>query len=176
MDYLKLLRSNLGKGSVLLFFLFAFLYIAIAAYSINSRLVLGTISGSYSLIYKLRLLSSLLPGIYTAMSLLDFYLLLFASLLVGFNFVLLFLTIKNLKQSSNVSFLVGGASILSIAAVGCTSCGLSILSVLGFSAALAILPFDGLTLHLISTALLIFSTFYMLKKLKSVCKIASKSS
>lgn len=174
MDYLKLLRSNLGKESVLLFFIFAFLYIAIVVYSINSRLVLGTVFDASPITYKFALFLSLLPGIYTAMSLLDFYLLLFTSLLVGFNFVLLFLTIKNLKQSSNVSFIVGGASVLSIAAAGCTSCGLSMLSILGFSAALAILPFDGLTVHLLSIALLVFSTFYMLKKLRAVCKIPAK--
>lgn len=174
MGYIEVIKSGFGKKSILPIFLIAFIYIAAAAYSINSRLVLGTIFGSYTLIYKLRLLSSLLPGIYTSMSALDFYLLLFTSLLVGFNFALLFLTIKNIRESSSVGLVVGGSSIVSIAAAGCTSCGLTILSVLGLSSVLTVLPFDGLTVHLISIALLIFSTFYMLRKLKVVCKIPQR--
>lgn len=172
--YFEVLKYSVGKRGLAGAFLIAFLYIAASVYLLNYRLFLGTLFGDFPLNYKITLLLSLLPGIYTAMSTLDFYLILFTSVLVGLNLVLLFETLKNLRQSSNVGLVVGGSSIVSIAAVGCTTCGLTFLSILGLSSVLTTLPFDGLTVHLISLVLLVFSTFYMLKKLAVVCKIPPK--
>lgn len=173
MGYLETLRLNFGKKTLILFISIFFSYLFLSVFLMNRSLVYATLFGDFPLSYKFSLILSLLVGLYTALSVLDFYLLLITAFLVGLNFTLLVLTIQNLK-SSNVGFVVGGAGILSIAAVGCTSCGLSVLSILGFSAALAFLPFDGLTIHFISLLLLLFSTFYMLKKLKAVCKIPPK--
>lgn len=168
------LRESLGKKGLIGVVLIAILYIALVTYALNYRLFFFTVFGNYPLNYKFDLLSSLLFGSFTALSRLDFYLLLISSILVGFNFVLLFLTVKNLKESLQVGFVIGGASVISVAAVGCTSCGLNLLSILGFSAALAFLPFDGLTIHLISLALLVFSSIYMVRKLEQSCKVPTK--
>lgn len=173
MGYLETLRFNYSKKILILLLSIFFSYLLLSVFIMNHNLVYATIIGDFPLSYKFSLVSSLFIGLYTALSLLDFYLLIITAFLVGLNFTLLILTIKNLKNSS-VGFVVGGASIVSIAAIGCTSCGLSILSVLGFSAALAFLPFDGLTVHLISLFLLLFSTFYMLKKLKASCPVPPK--
>lgn len=170
MGYLETLRFNSGKKTLILLLGTFFSYLLLVVFITNHNLVYATIIGDFPLSYKFSLISSLFIGLYTAFSFLDFYLLIITAFLVGLNFTLFSLTVKNLRNS-NVSFVVGGASILSIAAVGCTSCGLSVLSILGFSAALAFLPFDGLTIHFISLSLLLFSTFYMLKKLKTACKI-----
>ena len=169
--YFEILKQAVGKRGVAGVFLIALFYIALVSYILNYRLFLNTVLGDFPITYKTKLLFSLLPGIYTAMSVLDFYLFLIISILVGFNLVLLFLTVKSLRQNSNVGLVVGGSSLLGIVAVGCTTCGLTLLSILGLSSVLTTLPFDGLTVHLISTVLLLFSTFYMLKKLEAVCKI-----
>lgn len=174
MQYWETFRFVLDKKSTLSVFMFTILYIALTSYVLNHNLFLNTLFGNNPLSYKLSILILLPLGLYSALSRLDFYLLIITSILMGVNLILLFSTIKNLRKSSEVGILVGGGSILSIAAIGCTSCGLSILSILGFSAALTILPLDGLTVHFISLGLLMFSAFYMLKKLKAVCKIPSK--
>lgn len=168
------LKTTIGKKEVFFILLAAFIYIIFTSYIMNYRLVLSTFFGTFPISYKFILLATLIGGVYTGLSKIDFFLLIGTSFLVGLNFVLLFLTVKNIRQNSRVGLVVGGASVLSLAAAGCTSCGLSVLSILGFSTALAILPFDGLTVHFVSIILLLFSTFYMLKKLQSVCKIPSK--
>lgn len=174
MSYWEVLKLSLNRKSIVLMLFISLLYILFAAYALNYRLFLNTVFGSYPLSYRLSILSSLIWGVYTSMSGLDFYLLLATALLVGVNFVLLFATIINLKASgSKVHFLVGGSSVLSLAAIGCTTCGLTLLSVLGISSAFGLLPF-GMTLYFISIGSLVFSIFYMLKKLEAVCKIPAK--
>lgn len=174
MGYWETFKLVIGRKSALFVFIFAIFYISLTSYILNHALLTNTLFKENPLSYKLSILTLLPLGLYSALSKLDFYLLIITSILVGLNLVLLVLTIKGLRENSRVSLVVGGASILSVAAVGCTSCGLSLLSILGFSVALAILPFDGLTVHFISLALLLFSIFYILKRLKAVCKIPTK--
>ena len=174
MNYWEVLKLSIDRKSIFLILFISLLYIAFAAYALNYRLFLNTVFDSYSLNYKLSILSSLIWGVYTSMSVLDFYLLLVTALLVGVNFVLLFATIKNIRASgSKVGFIVGGSSVLSVATIGCTTCGLTLLSILGISSAFGLLPF-GMTLYLVSIGSLVFSIFYMLRKLEAVCKIPQK--
>lgn len=169
MGHLQTLRLILNRKNLLYILFIFFLYLFASISITNHGLVFATIFTNYPLYYKFLIISGLFLGLYTSLSTLDFYLLIITAFLVAFNLTLLALTLKNLKNSQ-LSLVVGGASILSIAAIGCTSCGLSVLSILGFSGALIFLPFDGLTVHIISLLLLLFSTFYMLKKFSLACK------
>ncbi len=175
MSYWEVLKTVLEKKSIFLIFLIAFLYLTLAAYIMNYRLVLNTISGDFPLSYKFSILSSLFLGLKSALSAFDFYLLLLTSLLFGFNLILILKTIEMIKSSSHrAKLILGGGSILTIASAGCTTCGLSLISVLGAGASLTFLRFEGKFIYLFSISLLVLSIIYMLKKLQTVCKIPTE--
>lgn len=172
MNYWEVLKLSLNRKSIILILLIAFIYLALASYIMNYRLVLNTIFGEFPLSYKFSILSSLFLGLKTALSGLDFYLLIITSIFFGINLVLIIKTISMISGGGQrVKLLFGGSSILAIASVGCTSCGLSLISVLGAGASLTFIPFEGRLIYLFSISLLVLSIFYMLKKLQAVCKI-----
>ncbi len=78
--------------------------------------------------------------------------------------------VKFLKKRNNLKITLG-AGIISIAAAGCASCGLSFISIVGLGGALAALPFRGFELYIISIAILLLSLYYNLSSLYKVCKI-----
>lgn len=152
----------------------SFIYFILSTLILNYRLIFQTLVGDYSLTYKLTLISNLLGGAWTAFSKTDFVLLIVTSVLVGINTLLIAKTIIKLEsQKKKLSFSVGGSAILGIIVAGCSSCGFSVLSLLGLSASLSFIPFGGIGLHLLAIILLLFSFFYALRTLhyKVVCKI-----
>lgn len=154
---------------------FAFLYILFSVCLLNYRLVIATIVGDFPLLYKLTVMFNLLLGTWTGLSLVDFSLLIATAILVGVNIFLLARTIYLLQHASKrVRFSIGGATLVSIITTGCTSCGLSLLSILGLSASLSFLPFHGMELHIGALFLLFISALYMLKQLWNAkyCKIS----
>ena len=78
--------------------------------------------------------------------------------------------VKFLKKRNNLKITLG-AGIISIAAAGCASCGLSLVSIVGLGGVLAALPFRGFELYLASVAILLLSLYYNLSSLYKVCKI-----
>lgn len=78
--------------------------------------------------------------------------------------------VKFLKKRNNLKITLG-AGIISIAAAGCASCGLSLVSIVGLGAALASLPFKGFELYIVSIVILLLSLYYNLSSLYKVCKI-----
>lgn len=149
-------------------------YFIFSTLILNYRLVFQTIIGDFPLNYKLTLFFNLLQGAITAFSQIDFILLILTSVLVGLNILLIVTTITKLKsQKGRLSLSVGGSAILGIVVTGCSSCGFSILSILGLSASLAFIPFGGMGLHLLAIFLLLISLSYALRTLhyKVVCKI-----
>lgn len=152
----------------------ALIYFALSTLILNYRLAFQTLVGNYPLTYKLALTSSLLGGAWTAFSKVDFVLLVLTSILVGLNVLLIAKTIIKLEsQKGRLSISVGGSAILGIVVAGCSSCGFSVLSLLGLSATLSFIPFGGIGLHFLAIGLLLFSFFYALKTLhyKIICKI-----
>lgn len=137
----------------------------------NYRLIFQALVGDYSLTYRLTLISNLLKGAWTAFSKIDFALLSLISVLVGLN-LLLIVIIKLESQKDRLSISVGENAILGIV-VRCSSCGFSVLSLLGLSASLSFIPFGEMELHLLAIILLLFSFFYALRTLhyKVICKI-----
>jgi len=163
----------LKKENFFVAFFVAVLYIALASYSINYRLVLSTIAGPYELLYKFKILFYLLIGTKSALSVFDFFLLILISVLTALNIILIIRAIKNLRATDGIKFVFGGGTIFGFISTGCASCGLSLLAILGLGGAFAFLPFGNHTLYLISIGLLIFSLFFLLKKLHDTkdCKI-----
>lgn len=154
--------------------LISLLYFALSTLILNHRLVFQTFVGDYPLIYKATLTVNLLEGALTAFSKTDFVLLIATSVLVGINILFIAKTIIKLEsQKMKLSFSVGGSAVLGIVVAGCSSCGFSVLSLLGLSASLSFVPFGGMGLHLLAISLLLISLIYSLRTLhyKIVCKI-----
>ncbi|HYM65250.1 MAG TPA: hypothetical protein VES68_02090 [Candidatus Sulfotelmatobacter sp.] len=167
-------KEILNPNSLLIIFIFSFIYYCLSVLLINFRLIQSFVFGNNLIFYKLVILKELILGAYSALGQRDFILLIISSLLVGANLLILFKTLKSLKAyGGKLSLTVGGTTVLGILVAGSCSCGFSLLSVLGIAGALSFLPFGGLEIHLFVIALLGFSFWYSLKNYheKIVCKI-----
>lgn len=148
----------------------AVLYVALFAFIPNHKLLIYSLI-SYSPGITLNLFFSLILGLPQSLARLDLIFLLLTSILVGLNVVLLLKTFGKLNNQK-VRLSIGGGSILALVATGCTSCGLSIVSLFGLSAAtFSFLPFMGVEFKVISIGLLLFSFLYTLRRLDYVCEV-----
>lgn len=152
----------------------SFIYFSFTVFLLNYKLVIASFFGNYPLNFKINILYQLLIGSYSAFNLSDLLLLMITSILVGLNILFIFRIIKRLKSANlKLNLTVGGSTILGIVIAGCSSCGFSVLSLLGIAGALSFIPLGGIGLHLVTITLLIFSLIYSLKTYhqKIVCKI-----
>ena len=138
----------------------------------NLSILNSTLFGSYSLIYKLKILFTLLEGMWTSMSGSSIVILILVALLTGANFTLLFGKIREMKSFKGVHFVVGGNSLLGIIGSGCATCGLPILSLLGLGGSIMYLPFHGAELSYISFVLLIISLYLLNKNNSKSCAVS----
>jgi len=100
----------------------------------------------------------LLEGSFGTMTLLSAILLITIACLLGIVISLIVYKIKSIKGSA----MQGGkittvGAILGVAAPGCASCGLGVLSVFGLTSSLAVLPFKGAEIGIISIVLLMIA-------------------
>ncbi len=152
----------------------AILYMLSTLYLFNYRLLLQTWFGNFPVQYKFTLMFALLQGFQTLFSPFDLFLLLITALLVGVNSMVAFSAIQRIKQQGSITLSIGGASVIGIAAVGCSTCGISLFALFGISGAVSSLPFHGLELHLVAILLLFASLVYLLKKLHKEVYCKSK--
>ena len=167
-------RNELLNGFALFWIaLLSFLYILTLVIALNYRVSSATFLSSAPLNDKLILFFSLLGGIFTALSPLDTAITLLSALLVGINIFLMAKTLSLLHKDGKVKLSVGSATLVSLISTGCSSCGFSILSLLGLGTSLSFLPFKGMEIHMLSVVFLAFSAWYMLKKIRDnvYCKI-----
>lgn len=163
-----------SKRFIIPTFLIAFFYVIVITYSMNVRILMDTLWGDYDVAYKLRLLFSLIQGMWTAMNGPGLIVLFLVALLTGANLTLLFGKIDMLRNSKNIKLMVGGNSLLGIVGSGCAACGLPILSLLGLSGGVVYLPFRGVEISYISLILLIISFYLLIKNSSQVCMLAKK--
>lgn len=152
----------------------SFLYFSFSTLILNYKLVFQTLFVEYEIQYKLKILYLLIIGSWTAFSRVDFFLLVFTSFLVGINILLVIKIIKRLKfQGTKASISIGGSSILALTTAGCSSCGFSILSIMGLTSSLSLMPLRGTGLNLVSISLLVISIFFSIRTMyySGVCKI-----
>ena len=167
-------KELLSVNSIASILIFAFFYYSLSVLLVNYRLISSFVFGNNLIYYKLILLKELIIGARSALGDRDFIILIFSSVLVGANVLLLYKTIKNLKRAGGkLTLTVGGVTALGIMVAGSCSCGFSLISVLGLTGALTFLPFDGLGIHIVVVALLILSLLFSLKSYhqKVICKI-----
>lgn len=169
------IKELLSLKNLLWIIFFAILYIFTIDVFINYKLLADGLANNFPLTTLLSLLFSLFIGSFTSMSSepLTFFVLLLNALFVGTNLLLLYKSIAGMSAHGKAHLALGGATVFSIVSAGCASCGLSLLSVLGLSTTLVVLPFHGAELRYISLGLLLLSAFYMLKKLHEAkyCRI-----
>ena len=149
-----------------------FLYVVLVTYSMNVRILRDTLLGDYNVIYKLKLLYSLLQGMWTTMSGTGLVMLFLIAFLTGANLTLLFSKIKMLKSSKSLRLVVGGNSLFGIVGSGCAACGLPILSLLGLGGSAIYLPYRGAELSYLSFILLSVSLYLLLKNSNQACSLA----
>lgn len=154
MNYSKILFPTL---------IIALFYFILITLLMNNSLVKNTFLGSYELVYKIKIVTGLIQGMWTSMSRIGFSLLIVIAFLTGVNLSLLSLKIKSLKEQGSLRFVVGGSSLLGIVGSGCAACGLPILALLGLGGSIAHLPLRGMELSYLSVLLLLLS-FYILVK------------
>lgn len=128
---------------------------------------------------KLQLLASLLGGLFTNFDALAAFSAVAVPLLFGIDVALIVYFLRRRRAQlprGEIAAGVGGAASGAIAA-GCAACGsfllITILSFLGASGALALLPLRGGELGLLSIALLLLSIFLIARKIvaPAVCEI-----
>jgi len=149
-----------------------FLYIIVITYSMNVRILRDTLLGDYAIFYKLKLLYSLLQGMWTAMSGSGLVMLFLIALLTGANLTLLLSKVSLLKNNKSLQLVVGGNSLFGIVGSGCAACGLPILSLLGLGGSVMYLPYHGAELSYISFMLLVTSLYLLLKNNSRACTIS----
>ena len=164
------MKSVAIKKSFVIGGIAAFTYIFISFYLINYQLILGTITGDYSITYKLTLLSSLATGSIQILPAYEVALIGITAVLVGINAAFITKLLKRIRDQGSLRLTTGGTSLLAVAGAGCPSCGISVLSVLGIST--SYLPIRGAALQLITIGLLGVSLVYNYRKLHQpeVCK------
>lgn len=152
----------------------AFLMISFSVLIMNVSLIFNPIAPGYTLFDRIVLVFNLLGGLFTNNTLLSASLLISTSLLAGINVALLVIKIKNTKAVSyKESGLSSGGTIASVMATGCSSCGISILSLIGIAGGLTFLPFGGIELGFIGLLLLLFSIYWTSKGISEceICKV-----
>ncbi len=170
-----IIREFFSFKALLLIPFFTLLYATLSVVLLNYRFIYQIFSENFQLHYKINLLLALFSGLWTTLSLNDFILFVINALLVGINCYLILKTFYSLEHDGAVKFSIGGATLIGLVTTGCTSCGLSLLSLLGLSTSFSLLPFHGLELHLVAITVLLISLVYMTKKLYAVhsCKLHS---
>ena len=167
-------QEILNLYSLFIIILISLIYFSISIFLLNYKLIQSSILGENSISFKFKILFELLVGSYAALSDLDFLLLIITSLLVGLNILIVYKTLIKLKRlGGKLTLTAGGGAILGIFVAGCSSCGFSVLSLLGLTGALSFIPFRGLGLQILIILLLIFSFIYSLRTYhrKIICKI-----
>lgn len=160
-------RNFIGKVIII-----AITYTILSMVAINYQSYWSFVTADYNILAKLKILFLIFLGSFQAIDSKDVVLLLLTSLLFGLNLELVLRKLRFLASvgSLHITF---GAGLITLAATGCASCGLSLASIVGLSAVLAALPFGGSELYVLSIVILVVSLYYNLAMLVKVCKIQS---
>lgn len=170
---LVVLKQELLKPmSIIVVLLLAFFFISVSMIIINLPSFSSFLFANYLLPTKLNILFELFIGTFYATSQLDVALVSILGILFGMNMTLLINKFSALRGRGNLRIMTG-TGIVSIVAAGCASCGLSFASLIGISAALAVLPFGGIELYFLAIFILLISIYFNLKQIIKVCKITS---
>ena len=137
----------------------------------NFFLVKDSLLGNYPIFYKVKILFSLLLGMWTSMTLPSLLVLFIIALLTGANITLILKKISTLKKFGKLQLVVGGNTLLGVIGSGCATCGLPVISLLNLSGSLIFLPYHGAELSYLSFILLSISLYMLIKSRNQSCTI-----
>lgn len=150
--------------------LFSFIFLSLSLFLINFPNYITIILAPYNFYSKLNLISIFYIGSFQTVAGIDLLLLIIVAALFGLNLGMVIKKYRFIRNQPNLGITIG-SGIISLAAAGCASCGLSVMSLIGLGSALAILPFGGLELYLLAIIILFASLLYNLNSLYKACKI-----
>ena len=151
----------------------ALLYFYLSTLTLNFRLVTETISGHYPLNHKAAVLIALLQGAPALYTPFELFFILLLGFLMGVNTVLIVRSLREGKEKNGAwSFSLGFLGML--ATTGCASCGITLLSIVGPSVSLSLLPFQGVALQFVSLGLLTISLIHTLNRRAQGCIITQR--
>lgn len=173
---IALLRPLINRNVIILSLVIAAGYILLQIYILNGRLIGDTITGSFTLSYKITLLRQLLEGYFGMFPFAQTVLTLISALLIGMNSTLLIALMQRVKSNGSRQLSFGGMGIIALAGSGCPSCGMTLFSLLGPSYGVLGVFFHSLYIQLSVLGILSASIIYSLVRLKEslVCKINNK--
>lgn len=165
------LRDELTKRFFYLkAFLFALCFVILATVLLNYKSYWSFITADYDLLPKINILWLIFKGSLSTLEAKDALFLIITSLLFGLNMELVLRKLRFLRTRGGLHVtLIGG--ILTITATGCASCGLSLASLVGLGGAIALLPFGGIELYIVSIIILFASLLYNLHIYVKACNI-----
>lgn len=163
-------EESLKRFFILKALIIALLFILFALAVLNYKSYVSFLFADYPLFAKLHILFLITIGSFSAVSFQDVLFLFITAVLFGMNIELVLRKIKIMKTAGSLRLTVG-AGIVSLAATGCASCGLSLASLAGLTGVVVLLPFGGLELYVFSVFLLTGLLFYNLHALVKACKI-----
>lgn len=168
------LKRELSVKTILVLLLIAFFYSATSLYALNYRFVLQSLNNSLPFNYKIWVLRDMLLGIGTALPTYELVLLLITSVLVGLNLALLLKEIRKLRKQGGIK-LSAGSLLVSGVGIGCPSCSITLLSFLGPSTSIVLLPYQTMTLQVVAIGFLLFSLYTMMKNVYlATCQIPAR--
>ena len=165
-----LASQSLQRHFILKSLIVSFLYVTLSLLLINYKSYLSFAMADYDFLGKVKVLLYIFLGSLYALSIRDIVLLLASAILFGANVELVLRKIKFLASYGSLHITLG-TGLITLAATGCASCGLSLASVVGLGGVLALLPFQGVELYVASILILLASLFYNLHTLVKVCNI-----
>ncbi|HVT01532.1 MAG TPA: hypothetical protein VHE53_04880 [Patescibacteria group bacterium] len=169
-DLLFFLKESINLRFVLKTIIFSTLFLGIAAVVINIVNIISALSFNYPLLVKTKLIFIYIGGTFQSITDIDIIFLTLISVLFGANLTLVLAKLKFVRKQNNLR-LTFGAGIISIAAAGCATCGLSLMSIIGLAGVLAILPLHGIEFYILAVIILILSFIYNLNSIYKACKI-----
>lgn len=171
-----MIRHLLTVNFVINILLITGIYLLVLVYFLNSQLIIDSLTGPLPWGLKFSLFTSLPFATWLMMDNLEKLTFLLIALLTGINLAMILHSLSSLGNLTNVHLAAGGNSLLAIVGNGCISCGLSVLSILGFSGVIVFLPFKGSELPYLAVILLSVSIYFMLKReyQSKACKLTPK--
>ena len=146
-----------------------FLYVSLT----NVPLLTQAVASGYSITAIVRLMAALVSGISQAAGFATAAALVASAFLAGVNVSMLVYRVRAFGFSSQQGGSAFGGFFMGALGAGCPACATGLLSVLGVTGGLAVLPFDGWELRLLSFILLVLPIYWLSNDIANngACKI-----
>jgi hypothetical protein len=162
-----------GPKYLILLLMFGFIFYLLNGFIVNISNIktFYALFGFFGSLKHVFLLSFNFVNLVTPLSIVG---IIFLSILIGTMLSLLVFRYELMKSSDvgKIGFFGSVGLFLGVAAPGCVACGVGLVSLLGLSSALLVLPFDGQEIIVLAVGIVAFSVFSMSRKLYNpVCEL-----